>query len=255
MSTFTILRRCTTAFIACFLVASFSGQALAIPFFEFTTPDQALPSPYPGFLGGGLNGNIWASVPFPASIPARTLAFSESYIASNPTPSGTFTSTQIDYPNGSANVSPVPGTSICTFLGTDCSSLSSPSLGSVDFHNSIIELNGYLAIPTAFTTYQFDLGSDDGSEVWIQGTSILKRDGIHAFTLGVNPVDVKFDAAGLYAIRLLYYEAEPTEGGLCMTHGPLDNCNIVVVPEPATIPLLGIGLYGLALTRRRRLMA
>jgi len=65
-------------------------------------------------------------------------------------------------------------------------------------------VTGYIAITQA-GTYTFNLGSDDGSLLYIGGQQIINNDGQHNFQTDTQ--QVIFSAAGLYAITLDDFEA------------------------------------------------
>ncbi|RMG36443.1 MAG: cytochrome c1 [Planctomycetota bacterium] len=67
-----------------------------------------------------------------------------------------------------------------------------------------LRFEGFLHIPTA-GKYQFALGSDDGSRLWIDGRAVLEVDGIHPYskrstslrlTAGVHPIAVDYFERG-----------------------------------------------------------
>ncbi len=59
--------------------------------------------------------------------------------------------------------------------------------------------------------YQWELKSDDGSRLWIDGTEVINHDGVHAF--GAKSATVSLTAAP-HDIRLWYFQGPPTEIGL-----------------------------------------
>jgi hypothetical protein len=66
------------------------------------------------------------------------------------------------------------------------------------------------------------------------------------FTAGFDPT-----VPGDYLIRLSAFDRSPFEGGQTLASTSI-NIKVASVPEPGTLALLGLGLAGLSLTRRRR---
>ena len=140
-----------------------------------------------------------------------SLAQARTYIGANPADS-LFTSSVVDYPNGSAG-STSTGTTLNTALGVDAATLTNPAIGANAVLNSIIQLTGYLRIENANTLLNLGVGSDDGSELLIQGTQVINNDGLHPFP-GVGPQAVNFAQPGLYAMEILFFESQVVEWGL-----------------------------------------
>ena len=147
----------------------FSNSAVA------QTPTFGAPeAPLPAMGGTGLNGFLWNS---PAIEPVDDLAVARAYIAANPA-DGTFTATVIDYPDDRDSTSTEE--LISAVLGVDAPSLSPASLGTVPVLNSILQFKGFLRVDAA-GTLMLGLGSDDGSDLLIQGTQVINNDGLHGF--------------------------------------------------------------------------
>jgi hypothetical protein len=136
--------------------------------------------------------------------------------------------------------------------------------------HSAIVLNGYIAI-TQTGTYNFNLGSDDGSSLTIGGTSVINNDNDHSFQFDSG--SATFTQTGLYAISIEYFEDSGSTGldfygsgpsGACV-FGRAANCASgsattglfystlpTATPEPASLLIFGAALTGLAAIRRRR---
>ncbi len=101
----------------------------------------------------------------------------------------------------------------------DFSSLTPHRTGSIPDHKLTVELEGYtqhfavqyeglLEVP-ADGEYSFHLASDDGSELFIDGRSVIKADGIHAAS-PVHSRKVRLKK-GARRVRLNYFEATGEE--------------------------------------------
>jgi hypothetical protein len=137
--------------------------------------------------------------------------------------------------------------------------------------HSAITLTGYISI-TQTGTYNFNLGSDDGSALTIGGQTVVNNDSDHGF--GFVGGGATFTQTGLYAISIQYFEDSGSTGldffakdpnGTCVI-GLASNCAsgsaatgllysslpTTATPEPASILMFGAGLGGLAWVRRHR---
>ena len=210
--------------------------------FLFATPD----APLPGVAGTGLNGEVWAGVN------VDSLAAAQAFIGAN-APTATFTSTTVDYPKGSGNAIST-SVNFGALLGTDAASLS-VDITATQILNSILRFSGFIAVASAGTE-PFAVGSDDGSRLSIQGTTVLDNDGIHAFPgAGAGPVDVTFEQAGLYEMEILFFESQVVQYGIefasSAAFGPGDVIptdrlftSAVAVSEPDSLALMLAGLLG-----------
>ena len=59
--------------------------------------------------------------------------------------------------------------------------------------------------------YEWELKSDDGSRLWIDGKQVIDNDGVHGFSPRVARVQL---AEGPHDMRLWYFQGPPTEIGL-----------------------------------------
>ena len=234
-------------------------QAQAAPI-TFTTPDFALPS----FSGTGLVGSVWTNVGFPTSLANRNMSFVQGFITTN-TPSAAFVSTSVDYPLGAATVALDQTTTIAQFLGTDAATLTNPSVGSnpiltavgSSVNGAIMRFTGFFRVNAAGSVF-FNIGSDDGADIVIQGKQVALNDGINPFNTLSSPVEVDFTAPGLYALTIDWFDGEFTQAGLEFGTGP---SNSIIgqgllyqspIPEPPTAMLFGAGLVAFAIFLKLR---
>jgi hypothetical protein len=214
----------------------------------FTTPDAALPAA----PGTGLSGAIWSNDDIG---PVDDIAAARAYIGVR-APETLYTATVVDYPNGTTGIGSTDDP-LATMLGVDAASLSDPAVGTRPSLNSIFQIQGFLRVETA-GTLTLGVGSDDGSELRIQGTLVQNNDGLHDFP-GAAPVAIDFTAPGLYALEILFFESQSSGWGLEFYQGaagagtPVPTALLYPspVPEPATAALAAIGLVA-AMTRRKR---
>ena len=246
-----MLRSFATIIVAAVMVAA--GSAAQAVTFTFVNAD----APLPAVPGNGLNGEVWTGVD------VNDLGAARAYIASN-APDATFLSTTVDYPNGTAGSLSTSST-FATALGTDAATLSDPTVASLQVLNSILKFSGFLRIDAPTTILALGVGSDDGSDLVIQGTQVIANDGIHPFPGGnAGPTDVTFLEAGLYQLEVLFFESQPVQWGLEFFVGapgagtPVPTTHLYtslgppIIPVPAGLPLLFTGLVGLAVVRRKR---
>ncbi|THD64340.1 PEPxxWA-CTERM sorting domain-containing protein [Phenylobacterium sp.] len=110
-------------------------------------------------------------------------------------------------------------------------------------------------------TVDFELGSDDDSFIYVDGTLFGDNPGVH----GVTNVDFTSPmlSAGSHTIEVFYADRDHTGAFLSLTLGA-DSTGVVIapppaggVPEPATwaLMIVGFGGVGALLRSRRRLTA
>lgn len=135
-----------------------------------------------------------------------------------------------------------------TYLGTGTASI---PFFSKEFPPSGTDANGFL---TAEFQGQFDLPSasrititttsDDDSFLYIDGNLVVDNAGVKHFGT-VSGTDVL--GAGQHSMTVFYADRETSDAGLGVS-------SLVVTPEPATLSLLGIGLLGVGLGVKKRLL-
>ena len=245
------------AVVAAMLLASTHAQAQLM---TFSTPNFALPA----HSGDGLIGDIYANVPFPAALSDRDLAFARNYIDAPHTASGSFVAGTVNFPQSGATIS--TSASFADFLGANAATVQDGAMTRSDLlpnsiHNSIIEFNGFFANYIANTTFTFQLSSDDGSSLSIQNTPVITSDGIHPFG-STGPESVTFGDVGLYAINILYFEAEPNDAGIewkvedSANPGSFIGVNQALlftsqIPLPGSVALLALGAFA-GFSQRRK---
>ena len=245
-----------------------AALALAVPhegrasLIVLSTPD----APLPAASGNGLVGNYYRPI---NGFEPGTIANANAYIAGNGA-DATFLSTGINYPAGSVYGSGdalSDSTPVSTYLGSDATSLTalagSPSGETTaqvlanPLDGTMYVFTGYLAITSAQvnTEQTFFLGSDDGSELSIQGQQVVANDGDHSFGFTSGGNTAEFTQPGLYAIRFLYYEDGGVTGvefgstlagagalGAELTAADFfQSAPISATPEPGSIVLVAIG--------------
>lgn len=167
-------------------------------------------------------------------------------VLSTATPTGTFVSSAVNYGGGD-------GSDIVSFLGADGASYVGPS-GPYDLSDGILDMKGYLYIPTA-GTYNFALVNDDAAQLSIGGTPIISVNccgystGSATFaTAGYKPIDVVYANTYFYGVGQAYVTLYDGSGSV------LSSGLTTTVPEPAAwaLMLAGFGALGLALRAGRK---
>ena len=98
--------------------------------------------------------------------------------------------------------------------------------------------NGYLNIVTP-GTYTFNLTTDDGSQLYIDGVMVVDDDGGHGLVLGTASVSL---TAGLHAFQERYFNNGTGAGDVVSYSGP--DTNGVTIPIPASALANDLGTAG-----------
>jgi hypothetical protein len=246
--------------MAC-LVSAGSVQALTIG------ADQSAGA-IPMDPGTGLLGNYYKlNTGYLTSLTQAT-----QLIATSGGPTATFTTTAVCFPNCNISTVADASTSLAGLLNGYATNVvyNVPiSMIPTTLDHSAMTITGYIAISQA-GTYNFNLASDDGSQLTIGNQVVIAGGALHSFSIASGVAD--FTAAGLYAISIQYFENGGYTGlefwasdgnGACIV-GRGANCTGTAAtglfyssapssaPEPGTITMFTIGLAGLVLAARRR---
>lgn len=186
---------------------------------------------------GGLNSGTPTGTPL-----TTTMTAAETFLAGNPTPDATFQSTGINYgtpPNYTF-------TDLNAFLGADAASLNPASAGTINMLGSVITIAGAISLDAGINT--FDVYSDDGFSLKIDGSEILRRENLVAPT----NFNTSFDAGvgGLFDFEITWFEGSTTQAALGVKLN--GDTLTAAVPLPAAGFLLIGALGGLAAAKRRR---
>jgi hypothetical protein len=226
----------------------------------------------PGTAGTGLSGSIYQFSSEPSN-----WAQASTMIAASSGPLATFKTTSICYPDCAGHTAGDSPETFAQYVGSGTNSNSftytvPPAQQPTQIANSAMVITGYIAISQA-GTYNFNLGSDDSSLLYIGGQQVVNNDGQKNF--GFASGAATFTQAGLYTITLDYAEASGSAGlefsvensaGACVigtancTGGAAQTgafysslpATATATPEPASLSVLATGVAAIFGLRRRR---
>ena len=93
--------------------------------------------------------------------------------------------------------------------------------------NFAVRWSGYLSVTTG-GSYTFFLGSDDGSQLYLDGAMVINHDGLHSYstktTLALELVP------GHHRLTVLYFEASGSSGVRLQYLGPDTGGQMITVP-------------------------
>ena len=264
------LRGITLLIAVCALFAGLPAGATPIPI--SASADLA---PVPTSAGTGLAVKYYTF----GNTEETSWAANSAAIAAGSGPVATFNTTEICYPDCAGSTVNDSSTTMAQYVANGASNFTytvSPSQIPTTIANSAMVITGYLDITQA-GTYTFNLGSDDGSILYIGGQQIINGDSQRSQSTGTQ--QVSFAQAGLYAITIDYYEVSGSAGldfyasnsaGTCII-GRAASCasnttattnlfysslpsGTTPVPEPGSLWVMATSLLGLcgALFWRRR---
>ena len=225
--------------------------------------------------GDGLNGLF-----FDTGSSMTNLENADDFVASN-APTRTFRSSLVDYPNGSTDTTG-DSTRIDSYLGVDANALSGS--GDIALNGSIFVFSGFIAIYSDFDIdtsdadidISFAVGSDDGFRLNIGGITVTSHAGSRNYDYSAGIAS--FESEGLYAVELVYYEGQDNTGiewystipggpdsgvpSIDITGFadirlagivPTSVLSTSPVPIAGAVWLLGSGLAGLVVARRKKM--
>lgn len=149
------------------------------------------------------------------------------------------------YTSGPTSVSTVPlpydsGSGFFPIVGV----ITAPNNGAPYGYMSAT-LAGSFSIPTP-GSITINLGSDDDAWVFIDGVLQVDNGGVHADLVAPTTTDAL--SAGSHSIDVFFADRHTVEAQLTFNA----DVTFTPVPEPMTLAIMGTGLLGLGLIRRRR---
>lgn len=163
-------------------------------------------------------------------------------------PTATFVSTAIDYPNGNPNVQ-ASNLTLATFLGSDAASIvGNPN---EQITTSVFRFTGLVDLQPG--QQSFAIGSDDGFRLSFNNTVVAQQSGPRSFRFTNQLTDV---GSGRVPFELIFYENFGRTGVEFFINNTL--AEPAAVPVPATAGLMLMSLMSLAIVgfwRRKPKMA
>jgi PA14 domain/PEP-CTERM motif len=190
----------------------------------------------------GLNGSYYEFDSTPG-----TIANTQALIAASSGPTATFTATTVCFPSCDNTID--DGSTLAQFLDGNATNISPNAVTDLSDHGVV--LTGFLNITTS-ATYDFELASDDGSGLWIDGSLFIDNDGDHGFQGITNSIML---SAGLHPIEVLQFEDGGVTGLSLWENGnPVGGDSIVTggVPEPSTWTMMMLGFVGFVFAGHRK---
>lgn len=92
----------------------------------------------------------------------------------------------------------------------------------------LADLKGYLNFPAA-GTYRFQIESNDGVIIQLDGKEVFKADGVHADLLS-DPFELKVDEAGWHELHIYYFEHKGTSTLRMLRQAPGEAALVIVPP-------------------------
>jgi hypothetical protein len=141
------------------------------------------------------------------------------------------------------------GVPLANFLGGNATNISANTIDNVSGH--VLVLTGFIyAAKTGDAN--FSLGSDDGSQMWINNALAVSNDGYHSFNFQSAEVAL---TAGWNTVKIVQWENGGNTGLTVLENGvALGGASIAgsAVPEPSTWIMMFSGFAGLGFIGARR---
>ncbi len=183
-------------------------------------------------------GEFWAT-PGPSANINQAIA-----AISGATPTATFISTAIDYPNGNRNTQRSNQT-LTQFLGADAASIVGD--GTEQITTSVFRFTGFLDLVPG--QQNFSLASDDGYRLTIDGNIISERSAPRSFRSTALDANA---GSGTVPFELIFYENFGNTGVEFFIDSALAAPAAVPVPATLSLGLTGIAAFAMLGWRRRQ---